>query len=640
MSTGGSENEHDIVSGQQMTFVADLQLTLAQALRQLANLREQVARSPITVDVQVMGSGGQGVAQAAEQAAQKLRFAFQSFGKADELQSTLRGVQSHLEAIAEQAERTGRVLTLTMKGPGMEGSYTLRGKQDVGTFISQIPQQAASLGSPGERFKIGATSDVEWNESNALHLKAINESAGALTRHTNEQVKNEKATTYWREAIVSWGKGSRPQRGLSEMSTGFLQNGLGMGEMSSSLLGGALGMIGGGALFHIGWAITDALSKIPQIIGEHVSENQRLDVARSALLHPSLPGAPSPLDTLTGDPTQASQDSQFLLHLGIGRAAFRRLKSEGLDTSPDTNAGLEFEQILATLVSESAKTIPANASRGTAGQRENKDYEFARMAMLGQIFAGTGPAADMANAMRLLQEEQSPSAAMKLLEAPGMMKRMVDARRKAKNLQGFFTNEEIFTTIKGGITGAAGLGSPDEATRKKTATEVYDAFADMLHSNPVLAKAQTAFQQNHPLDYMAELLQSVMGTKETLAPKDLRAITAYMKDRDEGKSPAHALAVGARITDYERMKALGPYADALRGNVNGFFGNTGKQWADDLPMGQPKSQFSSLSGFANKMQSEAGIQLDYAETTATATSAMNTKMNTLITAVQENGAWP
>src|SRR5208283_3911369 len=218
--------EGDVQAGIEVLFklVADLQSAQAQGVRAGAAIMAEIEKKGFKLHADPQGlrdaasQVDKTIGKAAEDVGNKLRLAFSAYGKAAELQTTFQGLRRELEAIAEASEKAGRTLQLTMKGPGMEGTYTLKGKQDVGAFISQIPQQAGASGSAGSKFTIGAQATVEWNDEMAKNVRTIHDSTETITKRNRAEEKTRTVL----DMIKDFGQGMPPRRTFATMMTGGL----------------------------------------------------------------------------------------------------------------------------------------------------------------------------------------------------------------------------------------------------------------------------------------------------------------------------------------------------------------------------------------------------------------------------------
>lgn len=643
VSTGG-ENERPTVGGEELELIVNARLGLAGLMRDFARLEQQLRNRPVTIDVQMCGGGGGGGGGGGspEDVARKWKLAFSAVGPAAEMNQRVTSLRHEFDILAEAAEKANSAITIALSGERGRGGFQLKTKSDVASLMAMIAEQGpvlapmhqqrlpAGVQGPLNRptpsmltARLGMGFDPEDPEARGA-LQRVEQNLGAMTDENTarrESVKtirdSNKALDYWREAILSWGKGARPQRGMSEMITGFLHETAGMGQIPASLLGGTLGMIGGGAMFHIGWEITNQLAKLPTHIGELIQNNQRMDIMRASMLaETARPGTPASLYTKPFD--AASADAEMLAKAGAGAALFRRLGGD---------EGAAFLKTFQGLQTESNKLYGDPEQRRIWMQRNAR---FAAMASFGHLFAGTGDSGQVAKALQDMQMENAEAGEgmATLVNQPGLKKWMIDREREKQHLGTAFSDAQVWDRMAPYITGAYGIGAANPELRAAARERVYNAFSGMIQNPSAMGQAQTAIQQWRWGPGFREWLETEWGSKEKLSDADWNYITtgATTLRRKRHGLPDLTGAAGPLINpdayessvSPERQRYLHPMRRAWQGDFAPFLGGVPQPF-EGVPLGQPRFSFSSLSEFANKMQTEAGLQmLSHAEKTANA----------------------
>jgi len=425
------------------------------------------------------------------------------------------------------------------------------------------------------------------------------------------------------EALNAWGTGSRPQRGISAMATGALTPLL--GDVAGPLLGGTAGLIGGGMLFHLGWIITDALSKIPGHFAQVIAQNQALDIARAGLVgRASAPGQYSPVHAGTMTEAERARDERLIGAEKVLTNIFRR-------------AGLPSDDKLAAeaVAAFEGLQLEANKLGGTSAQRDARlaqNAEHVRLAGTAKRFAGTGDIWTIANALREIDigGPKASAAGMFLMDQPGVLKHMVDTERREKRRPDAMSDEFIGSMLK--TRAEEAFKSLLPYYRTETAKQIFNAF-DSMTQKVSAGPFQTAMKQWHLGTWIKEDAETVFGDKTKLSADEWTFIRWYQNMRQEGKSEAEALeayndrdpliragrAVFGRpppAVSPDRQRELLRAGEAYTGSLPGFIGHQAQPFTG-LPMPlNPQFSFSSLAGFANKMQTEAGIQIDYQQRTA------------------------
>ena len=604
--------------------------SIANALRHMARLKEQAVRIPI--DFTVVGGGGQNITQALDQAAEKFRFAFQAMGKTDVLQAGLRSLRTELEQIAETAEG----LNVSIGGT----TTTLKGKQAVAPFIERFPAYAAATTSLGDRTKLGIAGTVEPTDANLQavgSVRVFTDSTKAAAKAEDDAARITKKTVEEGEKLAKWlqdiGSGRNPRFGIADALRGPMTGML--GETAGSLATGALSILGGAAVFRLGWELTSQLSQIPEKIMQHITEKQALDVARARMANTPA----GTLHTPEANATVTATDTRFLADLGAMKQFFTRL---GTSAEGETAA-----TTLNTLITKYGGNIK------DAQQRADLEKQLriaTQIAEFGHIMAGTGETLRVADALVDMQRHRNPAALQEILNQTGVEQFMVSQER-AKQKAGtsrfptILTDTKIWEGLQEDLKAKLGSWSPE--LQQQAMDTTVSALENTIANSPNAAAAVTRMRQLQFGKAFLELVRSEMGTKEQLSGTDLYTIKQYAQYREAGWSEEETIqrleerstvsghlahiseGLGFTATP-ERIKQLQPYLEAAAGNFNTILGAPAPY--QNTPLAQPTFSFSSLANFANKMQTEAGIQIDYPQQSAASLASIDQKMDALIVA--------
>lgn len=470
----------------------------------------------------------------------------------------------------------------------------------------------------------------------AHNLNELARESEAAAKAMSKAGKGGNDLASWLEA---WAGGGRPQRAFGAMLQGPLT--AMFGPTLGALGAGAGAMIGGGMAFHVGWEIINQLGKIPERIAQVVGENQSLDIARAGLAgRPGRPGELSPIHAATLSAAEKSADEQFTGSLQSGMNIFNRIGNS-------QDLGNKYVSIMETLQLESNKQSRSPLERRAWIARNS---QYAKMATIGHLYAGMDDPLQTANALRELGWTDLPgvspseggpnvgAAAMTLLKQPGIRKAIADAQRSKLKLGSAYTDEGIAATFEN--SAAELVNSPVKAIRDRVRGEIFNVVNSMVQSKDAQGQFQTATGQNHAMIAVAEWMEAnILGSGIKLGREERDFLTQYKQIRGEGKSEDEALAYLApptqtypgrpRILNYdqrprlstERERELARLAEGYRGDLGAFIGQSATPFSG-LPLPNPHFSFSSLAGFANKMQTEASMHMtDFAEKTASATEA-------------------
>jgi len=663
MSTGGGENE--IVSSLDLVFrlVADEQASLAQLLWTHAKLKEALAQIPLKIDIQTTQGMGEQIQRAVEEAANKWKLSFKAMAAPTELSDRISALRTEFTTLATAAEKAKSAIDVVISGERGRGTFTLKGKSDVPALIEEIARQGPILAPthfkplpPGAQgplqptqTDLGIRLGMQYTPSDpdarkALHT--IETSLGSMNEETEARHANIKATkkateemSYWREGILSWGRGARPQRGVSEVATGFLQNALGMGEIPASLLGGAAGMIGGGAMFHIGWAITDALSKIPQKI------EQEIAFARQFADLQALAGRTNM------EPLVAPQ-----------RALFSQLGRAGEKAGP-----AEFQADLTALLS----TMP---DKEQWAERATRWMTQAMGVGLVHPLDVKNPL-ETAHAIYRMFRTQGTEGRGEIAGIPGIMNELVAKEiREEREKYGHQTrtDQQIRQYIQDALKQPQWLTPPDPSRGfpgrinpyALSYGDIYQAwvgYATTPQTERAVNQRMDEYRVGHARETWFRLWRGAGQISEGEAEliDNLHALIKGGKFDARNKNPLLNMPgapppylthrelpeleefrkarggdakKGITITETDRpalekilSREFGVPSDLVHkqwqkylgasGDINAMMGGPAQPF-NMPPWGQPQFSFSSLSGFANKMQTEAGIHIDYAQETA------------------------
>jgi hypothetical protein len=433
----------------------------------------------------------------------------------------------------------------------------------------------------------------DMSGSDANRIRTLRESIQKRLGEVND------ALPPWLEAFA---KGSRPQGFGAGMLRGPMT--AMFGETGGAIGAGLGGMVIGGAMFHAGWEVINQMSKLPGRIAEYVRANQSIDIMRASQM--ADPGPPGRLATPYRQPfdrASASADAELMAKFGAGGVLFNRLGS-------GTDASKQFTDVFQTLQTESNKAHPLDPEQRRVWMQRN--FVSAAKAVFGNLFAGTEDPLTVASAMQQMQMTESPEAMATLLKQPGMKKRMVDIERREMNLGDAFDNDTIWRDIQARLLGPYGITSKVPEVRQRARKQVIDSLSSMILNPSAREQAGTAIQQNHPLTALKEWWDKDLGTAEKMTDSDWDYITGSDKEwySNSLKVPP------------ARKKFLDPIREAWRGNFEPLLGGKPEDF-QGMPFGNPKFSFSSLSDFANKMQTEASVHMiDYAAKTADNTAGI------------------
>ena len=612
MSTGGG-NERDTVGGVEIPILlTGVEECIASLLRRLADLRNRIGQIPIDFDV--VHGGGQQIQKAAEEAAQKWKLSFQALAAPADLSARFASIRNDLEIIASAAEKANQAISITVSGPRGRGNFAITGKGDVATLIEELGRQGPLLApgyQPGGdplRVRLGTSYSPDSPEARAA-LGRVESGLGAMTQETIERQKSAKASKDVAESgeklskwLELWSSGGRPQRAIASLMQGPMTGMFGV--EGGAAMAGLFGMVGGGALFHVGWAITDALSRIPEGIGAIVDRARTIRMTEAMGL---------------------GQGAEALASAASGRGAISQF----------TGKPKEFQAIF-------------NALQTTSLVGLGNPEEQGRIATLAAITEwwrpDAGKAGDIAQTIQRMR--QTGTGRQAIGGIPFVMDYLVKqyeaSGRMPPGITGNYEQERAWILEKAGqaefLPGSQGrMPNPGSIGRK----EIESAWQNAIRGNPILSAMLGEQTQRTIMAHWWEA--NIMGFESVGAQKFIQNYStpgripvrhragweifgdtpqAEAKRRVErnpsGASDADwALLTGQSIDDIHRQR---PYAELMRGNIGGL-ANMGAVAPGAI--WQPSYSFSSLSGFANKMQTEAGAQIDYAQDTASNTAETN-----------------
>ena len=242
-----SENEKDVVAGGTFTFDANVDTAMATILRFMNEAKRM--RLVMPVDAQVAGGGG--IEHAATQIANKLKFAFSTIGKAEDLQAGLRQVQAQLEQIVT----TAGTVNMTLGGQ----TFSLKGKQGVGEFISRLPEYGGAIGAAGSNLKLGIGGSVETTPANlqaAAAIRQFSDATKVATMATIAATNAEKAKASELSLMQRLGQGQPLRRAMAPA----ISEALGGGELAN-MMGGITSMLGQAMVFRMGWMLMSLMEQ-------------------------------------------------------------------------------------------------------------------------------------------------------------------------------------------------------------------------------------------------------------------------------------------------------------------------------------------------------------------------------------------
>jgi hypothetical protein len=423
--------------------------------------------------------------------------------------------------------------------------------------------------------------------------------------------------------LEEFGQGMPPRRTISQGLTGALSPLI--GEGAGSLLGGAAGLLLGSMVFRVGWSLAEAIGKLPDAIAEQVQQNQRVDVMRARMAN--MPA--SELDSPKASSIMTA-DKQALAAISIGSQMMHRLDENG-------QGGEEFKTALNTLVTKYAGTENDPAKRAAL---IDKLTAAAASAEFGHLGGGMDDALKVSNAAIALQLTGDKSAAQTLLNQPGMMQFMLPEFRKQRGIPSFTSDANAWEKLQQSVARDLDAGPK---VREQTVNSVMAAYQNVVANNPNIAAMRTKSQQEQWGKDLSEVYNSILGSKEKLSLADIRGLDDYSQSRKMGMTREQALKQyedssktwhGNRFgfSTPERMQELTKPLEAALGAFSPLLGGAAGKYMPPI-LGQPQFSFSSLSDFANKMQKEAGFQMDDSARTADAVASTDKKMDTLIAAV-------
>jgi hypothetical protein len=278
---------------------------------------------------------------------------------------------------------------------------------------------------------------------------------------------------------------------------------------------------------------------------------------------------------------------------------------------------------------------------------------------------------DMAGIGPGKMEPNAPMAITSLLALPGVSERLVAARRERLGMRDpkVFTDASILEGWKEEAAKLINIPGQGDKVRE----ELFNAVNNVVGGDDPRAKFQAAMHEWHPGVAIAEWWERDFGSKRKLSSGETEWLNDYISGRLAGKSPDELIppnpnektqaslrkereslkqellkndrvsydktydnfSAGAgpghwpteddtsKVRRFQeistilndvtlpRYRELGKAGEAYLGDLKGFMGGTPSPVKDLMPLGPAQFSFSSLSGFANKMQTEAGVYLDW-----------------------------
>ena len=637
------ENEGEPIGGIRIPVDLETEQALATLVRFVANAKHQ--RVQIPIDIGVTGGVGDQIQKAADDAANKFRFAFQTIGKADELQAGLRTVQVQMEQIVA----TGEKLSLSIGGQ----TVTLKGKQEVAPFIERFPQYAAAATPGGGPTKLGISGMVEDTDANLHAVAAVGtftDSTKAATKAQQDAEKQQKRLNEQGEKMAKWldafGSGRNPRFGIAEAIRPGLTSAL--GPEIGSLATGALSILGGAAIFRLGWELTSQLAQIPEKIGAEVAHERRFELLAAAQAGSQIAamraGPVSTAMPITGAKLPVSAEAETQRLLEANRAYFSQVGTSektgaeayqanlaGLVTAdPQGRISLAKKALYLAQAQVAQITHPTEVTdalkTADAIQRmfieEGGDYRKTIgdirpvMDIMAREERKKYPFMTEAKARQKVQENLSaPEWLAPGVRNPAAISHEEVYKAWAEFTQGEQTQKELKQLV----------GENRWAHARETWLRLWQGSGQISAMDQASVERLQSFQQGNAkainpgwdlggeLDKRSNALNPYAGRK--LSGKDFADFEAKFLDFVNYTEPHwygdRAVANSLRGMDKNKFESLWGLAGGMTGINPGPFPNAPADKFNPALPGAAEFSFSSLSGFANKMQTEAGVYLDW-----------------------------
>jgi hypothetical protein len=623
MSTGGG-NEGDVVNGIGVpVYLSRLNDLASQLLRTIHDLQGNAVATPIRVgvDVGVAQGTGEQIQRTIEESQRKIKMAFSGILKPD---ADLRAIETALQDIIVTSDRAGQKLqgVLTIGGQRGGPRYQISGTADVPAILASLAQHQPELGAGQARLSLSGVArdaaDLSGASGAFASITQLEREAGKAARALGGTAEHGEKVAKWLE---TWAGGGRPQRAIGAAIQGPFEKWMGP-ELGAMAAGGAA-MIGGGMLFHMGWAITDAIAKIPGTIGSVIEQFRAADVARAQLMGGAGPEALGPITPWQGDVTANRVNARWLTHMGLGHVITQRMQPDKF------GAGFDYETGLKTLQEQLPPGELSTPERIDVWEQRNARYMA--LAEFAQTFAGGRNYLQVANALQQGELHKSAAAAETLMtNQPGLIEELVNHERTRHPEWDVLPWETQAGRTRDIIKGKYGLGSALPSERDTAWNAVYQAYVKTVESPNAISGYAARTSQWRPQFDLAEAVAGLMHMPgaPTLEMRDAmhnystwRGAEGYTRKGSERW--ARDYSDRHRGMSYEQLMDVVPGAEAAMGNPVPWLGGPAKPY--DLPQwaGQPKFSFSTASEFANKMQMEASIHMaDHAQNTANNTRDM------------------
>lgn len=572
-------------------------------------------------------------------ASEQGRTTFSAYGRPSEIQRYLQDVMPSLQPGEEAAHGQGQRLSYSLAGPRGSGFSTSQAL-NLQDFIQMIGQYAGS--------KEAFTAKVSMPSLGSDEDAKVQAHLGSLTNMTREQEASARASQKAAEQgeklskwLELWASGGRPQRAISEMLQGPMS--AVAGAEGGAALAGLGGMIGGGMLFHAGWEIINQLGKIPARIAEQVELYRSYEMMRAGMMIPTTPAAQkaAPWDakaTLTNEQALDSVAAMYGAYAqrvrggGAGpleefHTQLANLQRTGVDVSTPEKA----EYWLRKNAQNLAMATVASEMNPTAFP---KSYDFAYALQQMEVTKGAEGRSSLASNQALMPI--FTAAFRQKFEWLGnadesvVRKAVTDALNKPETMgltniptPGAIGHKDAITAVEQYLSGPQIVNM----MRQKMATQTWSEWWNKTHLFYDPRGEMTDWQS-----------EAVGALGKSMGRRYDKPLTDEQRAQEETKlanslwshemSVFDALTPGATAAKQEearrKAKELFPIAEAYSGlDPLSPLGLSGKQFEAPSIVGNAQFSFSSFSDFANKMQTEAGINLeDPARRTADAVEQM------------------
>lgn len=440
--------------------------------------------------------------------------------------------------------------------------------------------------------------------------------------------------------------GQRPQRVIGEALT----------SMGASPAAAGLGaFVGGGMLFHLGWEITNQLAKIPDRIAQQVEQYRAYEMQRASMLIPSS-AAGQAMAKFNPNATLSSEQTLDALMSSYGAYA-QRIRGGGGKTLE------EFQAQLANLQTTGVQDM-STPEQAQQALRDNARY-LAIASLLHEVNPTSfGDPYQTAYNLQLLESTRGAEGRAMLANNEALMPIMTAEFRKKyphlalqdeKSVRAAVKQAlEYPTTLPGGQENPYAI-SPQEAmnvveqyasspqvtemARERMATQTWAEWWNQWHMVYDPRGELTNIEAGAVGDYGTRIRDKgrPLTDEEREQYRQEMSRTIYFNSLNGTEFSAEARREkidAARV----RSKELMPLAESFAGiDPNAMLKLSGKPFEAPLP-GPASFSFSSLSGFANKMQTEAGVQIDFAKDTANNTKRMADALEALVPNLGKPGA--